>query len=123
MQLHVLDPRQLPKVLRSKEVQRCFTKGVLMGSYTYSPLTWSIAIDPDASFSSVRHLKRIAISRYGSGSHVMAIVLGMRFLASAILIAEVVFIDHCWILLQEAHLVSVTYSLLEPFSYLAILFT
>jgi sulfonate transport system substrate-binding protein len=54
---------------------------MICGSYTTSPLTWSVAISIDNSkLKSLRCLKkaRIGISRYGSGSHIMAIYLSMK---------------------------------------------
>ena len=50
----------------------------LLGMFTDSPLTWSIAVSPDSCYTHVSQLKTIGISRYGSGSHIMAIVLGMN---------------------------------------------
>jgi hypothetical protein len=47
----------------------------IVQSYTNSPLNWSIAVSPTSSFESVKQLKRIGISRHGSGSHIMACVL------------------------------------------------
>lgn len=48
----------------------------LIGSYTRSPLVWGVHTAGNASFESVDDLEggRFAISRYGSGSHLMAVV-------------------------------------------------
>ena len=48
--------------------------------YVESPLIWGIHIDNKASFSSVSDLKnaKVAVSRMGSGSHLMAVVNAER---------------------------------------------
>lgn len=48
----------------------------IVQQYVSSPLLWGIHVAENASFQTVNELqnKRIAISRYGSGSHLMAIV-------------------------------------------------
>ncbi|KAJ3341463.1 hypothetical protein HDU93_004864 [Gonapodya sp. JEL0774] len=48
----------------------------LIGSYVSSPLNWAISVHPDSTFQTQRDLQgtTCAISRYGSGSHVMAAV-------------------------------------------------
>ena len=52
----------------------------ILGSYVESPLIWSIAIHPNATYKSINDLKnaRIGISRFGSGSHIMAFVMGLQ---------------------------------------------
>jgi ABC-type nitrate/sulfonate/bicarbonate transport system substrate-binding protein len=51
----------------------------IMGLYVSSPLTWSIAIAPQSNMTRISELDggKIGISRYGSGSHIMAIILGV----------------------------------------------
>ncbi len=51
----------------------------LLGSYTQSPLCWSIAVSPKCTYTSKKDLmgRRIGISRFGSGSHIMAIVMAL----------------------------------------------
>ncbi|KAJ3316837.1 hypothetical protein HDV06_002810 [Boothiomyces sp. JEL0866] len=52
----------------------------LTGSYTNSSLCWSIAVSPDSKIKKLQDLKggKIGISRIGSGSHIMAVVLAMQ---------------------------------------------
>eukprot|EP00121_Abeoforma_whisleri_P002133 Awhi_evm1s1909 len=49
----------------------------LLGSYVSSPLLWGISVRPDSPIKCIADLegKTFGISRYGSGSHVMAFVL------------------------------------------------
>ncbi|WP_410879943.1 substrate-binding domain-containing protein [Myroides sp. DW712] len=49
---------------------------VIIQEYVASPLVWGIHVAADSSFQTVADLehKRVAISRFGSGSHLMAIV-------------------------------------------------
>ncbi|MBB1150701.1 ABC transporter substrate-binding protein [Myroides sp. NP-2] len=49
---------------------------IILQEYVASPLLWGIHVAADAPFQTVEDLahKRIAISRFGSGSHLMAIV-------------------------------------------------
>ncbi|KAI8905435.1 hypothetical protein EDD86DRAFT_249035 [Gorgonomyces haynaldii] len=55
----------------------------LLGSYTQSPLKWSLAVKPQSRYQQIRDLDaqgtRIGISRYGSGSHIMAIVMNTNY--------------------------------------------
>lgn len=48
----------------------------IVQTYTQSPLIWGIHVAADSKFKTIEDLKgtRAAISRYGSGSHLMAIV-------------------------------------------------
>ena len=77
------------KALRSAEVDIAIilTEGIikditegnpskLLQTYVDTPLIWGIHVAADASFNQLSDLenKRIAISRFGSGSHLMAIV-------------------------------------------------
>jgi sulfonate transport system substrate-binding protein len=50
---------------------------IIDGVYTTSKLCWSIAVNPKATFGSIKNLhgKRVGVSRLGSGSHIMSIVL------------------------------------------------
>eukprot|EP00123_Amoebidium_parasiticum_P008726 comp18984_c0_seq1/m.21311 comp18984_c0_seq1/g.21311 ORF comp18984_c0_seq1/g.21311 comp18984_c0_seq1/m.21311 type:complete len:292 (-) comp18984_c0_seq1:175-1050(-) len=50
---------------------------VLLGTHVASPLRWGIAVGPNSGITEVDQLegKTFGISRYGSGSHVMASVL------------------------------------------------
>jgi ABC-type nitrate/sulfonate/bicarbonate transport system substrate-binding protein len=52
----------------------------IVGAYTNSKLCWSISVKPHGNIKSESDLrgKRIGISRYGSGSHIMAIVLALQ---------------------------------------------
>ncbi|KAJ3268246.1 hypothetical protein HDV01_003243 [Terramyces sp. JEL0728] len=52
----------------------------LAGSYTNSSLCWSIAVAPSSKITKLQDLKggKIGISRIGSGSHIMAVVLAMQ---------------------------------------------
>jgi len=48
----------------------------ILQTYVKTPLIWGIHVSADSGFNTIADLenKRIAISRYGSGSHLMAIV-------------------------------------------------
>jgi hypothetical protein len=48
------------------------------GLYTRSPLCWALAVHPDAPLVSTLPHVRIGISRYGSGSHIMAVLLAQQ---------------------------------------------
>ncbi|KAJ3303449.1 hypothetical protein HDV03_003817 [Kappamyces sp. JEL0829] len=50
----------------------------IVQSYTNSPLNWAIAVSPLANIKSTAELKTIGISRFGSGSHIMACVLANK---------------------------------------------
>ncbi|KAJ3255244.1 hypothetical protein HK103_006379 [Boothiomyces macroporosus] len=52
----------------------------LSGSYTNSSLCWSVAVAPDSKIKKLQDLRggKIGISRLGSGSHIMAVVLAMQ---------------------------------------------
>lgn len=52
----------------------------LLGTYVESPLTWAISSGRDAPFESIQDLqgKKFGISRFTSGSHLMAIVLALQ---------------------------------------------
>jgi hypothetical protein len=52
----------------------------VLGSYTLSTLRWAISISPSSTKTSIADLKgcKIGISRYGSGSHIMAIVMALQ---------------------------------------------
>lgn len=43
--------------------------------YTKSALTWAISITPKSNIKSLKEIKKVAISRYGSGSHIIAVLL------------------------------------------------
>ncbi|WP_324719144.1 substrate-binding domain-containing protein [Salinimicrobium sp. HB62] len=77
------------KALRNKEIDAAviLTEGivkdilhgneaVIVQEYIASPLIWGIHVDADSDFRSFEDLKdqKVAISRYGSGSHLMAYV-------------------------------------------------
>ena len=77
------------KALRNKEIDVAviltegIVKDILQGNeavivqeYIASPLIWGIHVDVDSEFRSLEDLKdqKVAISRYGSGSHLMAYV-------------------------------------------------
>jgi ABC-type nitrate/sulfonate/bicarbonate transport system substrate-binding protein len=49
----------------------------LLGTYVDSPLCWAINVGKNATFESVEDLRgqTFGISRFGSGSHLMAYVL------------------------------------------------
>lgn len=66
---------QPPTLVKEQDSEKLI---YLVGGYTKSPLTWSIAVAPNSTITSVHHLKKIGISRYGSGSHIMAIVLAQQ---------------------------------------------
>ena len=69
-------------VLRAvNDVVNCVPDPIqILGSYVNSSLRWSVAIAPNSNFHSVTQLKnaRIGISRFGSGSHIMAYVMGLQ---------------------------------------------
>lgn len=80
---------KLCELLRNKETDLAIilTEGILkdisfgnpsliIQEFVSSPLLWGIHVAADATFQNIEDLehKRIAISRYGSGSHLMAIV-------------------------------------------------
>jgi hypothetical protein len=48
------------------------------GLYTRSPLCWAIAVHPKAPHLSTLSHVRVGISRYGSGSHIMAVLLAQQ---------------------------------------------
>ena len=52
----------------------------ILGTYVKSPLCWAISVGADSKYKSVDDLRgtTFAISRYGSGSHLMAFVLAMQ---------------------------------------------
>ena len=77
------------KALRNKEIDAAviltegIVKDILNGNeavvvqeYIASPLIWGIHVDADSDFRNFQDLKdqKVAISRYGSGSHLMAYV-------------------------------------------------
>ncbi len=77
------------KALRNKEIDAAviLTEGivkdilngneaVIVQEYIASPLIWGIHVDADSQFRNFEDLKneKVAISRYGSGSHLMAYV-------------------------------------------------
>ena len=79
----------MTKALREGELDMaiCLTEGIVAdiinGSqakiakvYVSSPLTWGIYVSTNSEYSSIQDLqnKKFAISRYGSGSHLMAFV-------------------------------------------------
>ena len=57
------------------------SKAKLARFYTASPLIWGVHTAADTSFETIRDLegKRFAISRNGSGSHLMAIVMAEQY--------------------------------------------
>jgi sulfonate transport system substrate-binding protein len=52
----------------------------LLANYVTSPLVWGVSVAPDSEASSLADLEgaNFAISRYGSGSHVMAFVMAKQ---------------------------------------------
>jgi sulfonate transport system substrate-binding protein len=52
----------------------------LLANYVTSPLVWGVSVAPGSTVSSLDELegKNFAISRYGSGSHVMAFVMAKQ---------------------------------------------
>lgn len=79
----------MSKALRSGEIDLAviLTEGIIkdiidgnpskiLQTYVDTPLIWGVHVHADANFEQMSDLenKRIAISRYGSGSHLMAIV-------------------------------------------------
>lgn len=66
-------------VILTEGIIKDLTKGnpsSLVQQYVSTPLLWGIHVAESSSFQNIKDLqnKRIAISRYGSGSHLMAIV-------------------------------------------------
>ena len=64
--------------INAKADQEADSYLTIMGSYISSPLTWSIAVAVDSKFEHPSQLSKIGISRYGSGSHIMAILLAAQ---------------------------------------------
>ena len=52
----------------------------ILGTYVASPLCWAVSVGANAAYSTIDDLrgKTFGISRYGSGSHLMALVLAQR---------------------------------------------